>query len=62
MPRSPRYKLTRYTKSEVKFESPAKGDHHCGGCTHFLSKSERCEIVIGHIQAEDWCVKYDPKK
>jgi hypothetical protein len=53
--------MIKYVKSEVGFEHPARGDHHCGECTHFLRHRELCEIVVGHIEAEDWCRKFDPK-
>lgn len=45
-----------YSKSEVKFESPAKGMDHCGDCKYFLGG--RCQIVTGIVQAGDWCNKF----
>lgn len=46
-----------YSKSEVKFESPAKGMDHCSDCKHYLGG--RCAIVTGIVQAGDWCNKFE---
>lgn len=40
-------------KSEVQFESPAKGMQHCIACTHYIAG--RCEIVRGEVLPGDWC-------
>ena len=51
----------KLTKIEVGYEHPAKGSENCGGCAHFKPLREKCEIVTGRIQAEDWCRKWKPK-
>lgn len=50
-----------YTKAEVKFEHPAKGDDSCGGCVHFRGPN-KCAIVQGFIRRTDWCDKYEARK
>ena len=47
------------SKSEVQYEHPAKGPHHCSQCRHFKSPHS-CEIVEGRIAPEDWCKKFMP--
>jgi hypothetical protein len=51
----------KYTKEQVKFQHPAKGKNQCGQCRHFLKNEEKCEIVNGKIQPEDWCNKFRRK-
>jgi len=55
--------MEKYAKSEVGFEHPAEGPHHCGQCEHFLgAKKQRCAIVAGVITPPDWCRKFDAKE
>jgi hypothetical protein len=51
----------KFTKSEVHYESPAKGMDHCSQCVHFQSSEKHCDIVKGLIQPEDWCKKFQEK-
>lgn len=53
--------MAKFSKDSVGFEHPAKGDDHCSECKHFLASEQACQIVAGHIQAEDWCRKFSPK-
>ena len=54
--------MEQLPKSEVEFEHPAKGDHHCSQCVHFeVLHKNGCEVVQGHIEAQDWCDKFKPK-
>lgn len=41
-------------KSEVSFEHPAKGPHHCHDCIHWIPP-EACQLVAGTIKPGDWC-------
>lgn len=49
-------------KSDVQFEHPAKGPHHCGECRHFLRAERACEIVKGRITPQDWCDRFSQKR
>ena len=51
----------RFTKEDVGYEHPAKGKDHCSNCINFNGPNS-CEIVVGLIQPEDWCQKYEDKK
>ena len=51
--------MAKLAKSDVEFESPAKGPHHCGECRHF-DPPDACEIVAGAIGADDWCNRFMP--
>jgi hypothetical protein len=53
--------LTKLLKSTVRFEHPAKGARHCGQCKYFQAKVGRCEIVVGVIEAQDWCEHWEAK-
>lgn len=49
----------KFNKSQVNFESPAKGMDTCASCTHYLGYiGERCAIVSGVVLPGDWCKKY----
>ena len=50
-----------YDKSEVQFEHPAKGPHHCSQCVHYYGHG-MCEIVKGKVEPQDWCKKFESKK
>jgi hypothetical protein len=45
-------------KEQVKFEHPATGMDICRQCVHFLKEKNRCEIVSGSVQPEDWCDRF----
>lgn len=47
----------KYTKSEVKFEHPAKGPNHCKDCAHWEAPN-RCKLVEGRTLGVDWCEKF----
>lgn len=54
----------KFTKSDVGFEHPAKGEDHCGQCVHYeraryFGVSGGCAIVKGKIEPEDWCKKFE---
>ena len=52
----------QFTKAEVGFEHPAKGEEHCGDCRYFeILKPHGCAIVSGEILPSDWCKKFDEK-
>jgi hypothetical protein len=52
-----------YTKAQVGYQHPAKGEDHCGTCKHFeVRRKNGCEIVAGKILAGDWCKKYAEKR
>jgi hypothetical protein len=53
--------MSKYTKQQVSYEHPAKGDDHCSDCTHFRGHHS-CAIVQGTILPEDWCDKFRSKK
>jgi len=46
-----------FTKPEVNFQHPAKGEDHCGSCVHYRG-GDRCEIVIGIVKRDDWCSRW----
>jgi len=48
----------KFSHAQVAYEHPARGEDHCGECTHYLKDPERCEIVRSPIRAEDWCRKF----
>jgi hypothetical protein len=50
----------KFTKAEVDFESPAGGKDQCRDCVHFEAPN-RCEIVEGRIDPEDWCSRFRRK-
>lgn len=50
----------KYDKSEVGFESPAKGPNHCSMCEHY--QGGKCEIVRGEVKPGDWCNKFKKKE
>lgn len=47
-------------KTEVDFEHPAKGEHHCSECQHFRAP-HACAIVKGDIDPGDWCKWFEAK-
>lgn len=49
----------KMTKAEVKFESPARGEDHCGDCKYF--REGGCAIVAGQVKADDWCEEFRVK-
>jgi hypothetical protein len=51
----------KYTKAQVKFESPARGKDRCGACIHYI-RGGSCDIVAGKIKPGDWCNKFRRKK
>lgn len=52
-----------FSKQDVEFEHPAKGDEHCNACRHFeIRHPEACEIVEGKIEGYDWCIMYNIKQ
>lgn len=53
--------VEKYSKAEVQFEHPAKGEHHCGECRHF-EPPMNCTIVDGFILSGDWCNKFEAKR
>lgn len=50
----------KLSKSEVRYEHPARGLDRCGGCVHFLEPNA-CELVAGAIAPEDWCELYEAR-
>ena len=52
--------MAKFQKSQVDFEHPAKGPHHCSQCRHFEAP-DACEIVAGTINRRDWCKKFASK-
>jgi hypothetical protein len=44
----------KYDKSEVQFESPARGTDHCIQCQNFMSP-DYCLRVNGKVHPDDWC-------
>lgn len=54
--------VTKFSKTEVDFEHPARGESHCADCIHFQGRSAKtCAIVAGDIEPGDWCKKYKEK-
>ena len=52
-----------FTKAQVEFQHPAKGEEHCSACRHFeVKKPEGCEIVEGKIEGPDWCIMWSNKQ
>lgn len=51
----------KFTKREVGFEHPAKGSDHCMECEHYEPGRDKCQIVAGEIQPQDWCRKFEAK-
>lgn len=52
----------KLSKQSVHFESPAKGPDKCKDCVHFQTRTETCEIVVGHVEGKDWCDKFRREK
>ena len=52
---------SKLSKSEVGFEHPAKGTDDCDDCIHFKPLREKCQIVAGHVEGEDWCERFKRK-
>jgi len=49
----------KLAKTDVAFEHPARGPHHCSQCRHFNRDSrDSCEIVAGRVLPRDWCTKF----
>ena len=44
----------KYSKSEVDYESPARGTDHCMQCQNFMSP-DSCLRVNGKVHPDDWC-------
>lgn len=42
------------SKDSVGYENPAKKDHHCSACTHYI-RGGTCERVAGSIAPGAWC-------
>lgn len=54
--------MIKRPKSEVGYEHPAKGPHHCEQCTYFERLGPRqCLKVQGTIEPGDWCKLFKPK-
>lgn len=51
---------TKFAKSEVGFEHPAKGPEHCLLCTHYRLAPRGCQIVTGIVLPGDWCKHFEP--
>jgi hypothetical protein len=52
----------KFSKTNVDFEHPASGMHHCSECKYFeVLAPKHCQIVSGTILAGDWCKKFSPK-
>jgi hypothetical protein len=52
----------KYSKAEVHFEHPARGENHCSQCVHFeVERPNGCEVVAGYIAASDWCDQFKAK-
>lgn len=48
-----------FSKQDVEFEHPARGDKHCSDCKYFeIHGPQACEIVEGHIEGPDWCIMH----
>ena len=47
----------------VQFEHPSehKGQD-CDDCHNFISRGSRCRTVVGPIEGEDWCIRFDSKQ
>jgi hypothetical protein len=42
-------------KDKVQFEHPGMGKDRCRDCVHYQPITQTCEVVIGHIEPQDWC-------
>ena len=52
----------KFSKAEVNYEHPARGEHKCSECVHFeVIRPNGCEIVRGLILPGDWCNKWKAK-
>ena len=54
--------MAKLAKSDVEFEHPAKGPHHCSECRHFLRAERACTVTQGRIMPQDWCNKFSEKR
>jgi len=45
-------------KDKVQFEHPGMGKDRCRDCVHYQPISQTCEVVIGHIEPQDWCDRF----
>lgn len=55
----------KFSKAEVKFESPGMGKDKCGDCIHFRPMYQpvrACAIVEGVIYSRDWCRLFKRKE
>lgn len=47
-----------WSKSEVAYTHPARGDDRCADCAHFVEPGA-CTLVLGTIRPEDSCEEFD---